>query len=208
MLIFLIFLHKGSIILVDKLKTHGVTEMQNTTDTLYYSRTETEQSVVIVWKPFSTYSTYTFLAIALIGVFSSITPLSLGAFLLLIVNAVVYSTVCKEVKNEINEASRNSYVQVKGNKFSLSSPLTVSIAKKWSAAVTIHESSSTKRVSTGQRVFFGFLTALFLILGLFVFSAFTTGVRQGAYVGSLIILLVFALVFFLLAFLCFRKTTK
>ena len=182
--------------------------MQNTTNSLYYSRTETEQAVVIVWKPFSTYSTYILLAIALIGVFSSITPLSLGAFLLLLVNAVVYSTVCKEVKNEINEASRNSCVQVKGNKFSLSSPLTVIISRNGQLAETFHKTSTTKKASTGKKVFFGFLTAVFLVLGLFVFSAFTTGVRQGAYVGSLIILLVLALVFCLLAFLCFRKSTK
>ena len=183
--------------------------MANTTNSIYYSRTETEEAVVIVWKPFSTYSTYILLAIALVGLFNSLTTLSLGAFLVLAVNAVIYSTVCKDVRNEINEASRKACVQVKGNKFSLSSPLTIIIPINGQCSGETQESSSAKNNSSiGKKVFFGLLAAVFLLLGLFVFSAFTTGVRQGAFIGSLIILIVLALFFFLLAFLCFRKSTK
>ena len=183
--------------------------MKNITNSLYYSRTETEQTIIIEWKPFSTYSIYILLAIALIGIFSSVAQLSLGAFILLLANTVIYSTICRGVKNEINAASRNSCIQIKGNKFSFSSPLTVIIPKSDQPIEVIPETSRTeKNGRTIKKVFLGFLSALFLILGLLVFSAFTAGIRQAAYVGSLILLLVFALILFLMAFLCFRNSTK
>ena len=183
--------------------------MKNITKSLYYSRTETEQSIVIVWKPFSTYSTFILLAVALVGSLCSITAISLIAFLLLVVNAVVYFADCKKPRSEINEASRNSSVQVSGNKFSLSSPLTVTIAKE---GHNIEESKelcdSPKQGGIVKKVILGFLTAVFLILGFFVFSAMSLGIRQNAYSGSLIILLVLALIFFFLAFLCFKALKK
>ena len=183
--------------------------MKGTASSLYHSRTETADSVVIVWKPFSTYSTYVLLAIALIGSFTSITLLSLGAFLLLFVNAVIYSSICKEAKNEIKEASRNSSVQVKGNKFSLSAPLTVTIPKNGQRSSEVEAVPAPKKKgSMVKKVFFGFFAAIFLILGLFIFSTLMMGIRQSAYIGSLIILLVLALIFFLLAFLCYKVSSK
>ena len=183
--------------------------MKNTTNTLYYSRTETDQAVVIVWKPFSMYSTYIFVAMALLGSLFSITALSIIALFLLFVNAIAYSASCKNPRSEINEASRNSTVQVSGNKFSLSSPLTITIPKG-SHQVKIAQESYTapKQGSIVKKIVFGFFTTVFLILGLFVFSAFTSGIRQNIYVGSLIILFVLALIFFLLAYLCFKTLKK
>ena len=183
--------------------------MKGPSNSLYHSRTETEESVIIVWKPFSTDSTYVLLAIALVGSFGSIPLLSLGAFLLLFVNAAIYSSVCKEVKKEINEASRISSVQVKGNKFSFSSPLTVTIPKN-GQSVRVAESApvAKKKGSIVRKIFFGFLTAVFSLLGLFIFSALMMGIRQGAYMGSLIILFVLALIFFLIAFLCYKFSSK
>ena len=113
--------------------------MKNNTNSIYYSRTDTKQSIVIVWKPFCTYSTYIFLAIAIIGILTSMTELAFGAFLLLFVNTVIYSVACKNVRKEINEAYRKSCVQVTGNKFSWSSPLTVTISKSGQSAQTNQE---------------------------------------------------------------------
>ncbi len=183
--------------------------MKNNTRSLYYSRTETEQSIVIVWKPFSTYSTFILLVVALVGTLCSMTVISLFVFLLLAVNAVVYSVDCKKPRNEINKASLNSSVQVSGNKFSLSSPLTVTIAKKGHSIEESKEScDSQKQGGIVRRVIFGFLTVVFLLLGFFLFSAMSLGIRQNAHTGSLIILLVLALIFFLLAFLCFKAFKK
>lgn len=104
--------------------------MKNNTNSLYYSRTETEQTIVIVWKPFSFYSTAVLVVAALAGSFCSMPAVSLAALFLLFVNAAVYSAACKEPRREINEATRNSCVQVSGSKYSLSAPLTVTISKK------------------------------------------------------------------------------
>lgn len=186
--------------------------MKNTTESLYYSRTETDQSIVIVWKPFSTYSTFILLAIALVGSLCSITALALVAFLLLIVNAVVYSVDCKKPKSEINEASRNSSVQVSGNKFSFFAPLTITIMKAGQISEeSTYPHDTPKQSSIGKiikKVLFGFLTAVFLILGLSFFSVMTSGIQQNIYPESIMLLLVLSLVFFLLAYLCFKVLKK
>ena len=183
--------------------------MKNTIDSIYYSRTETEHNIVIVWKPFSTYSTYVLLALAIVGCLVSITALSLFAFLLLGVNLVLYSSVCKMPRKEIYEASRKSSVQVSGSKFSFSTPLTITISKNGQYGEVFPENSNArKKGSTVGRIFLCFLTTVFRVLGALVCSALITGVYQGAYIGSLVVLLILTLIFFGVAFLCFRRLKK
>lgn len=180
--------------------------MEKTTNTIYYSRTETEQDIVVVWKPFSTYSTFVLLALLLLGSWLDMTLLPLGAYFLLFVNAIVYFLSCKKPRSEIKEASRNSSVKVSGNKFSFSSPLTVTISKEHKSSDEIP--NIPKRGGKIRKIIFGFLTGLFSFLGFFVFTAFTDGVRRGIYYLSSVILLVMALIFFLLAYLCLRAFKK
>ena len=183
--------------------------MKHSKNSLYYSRTETDQSVVIVWKPFSTYSTLVLVALLLVGTLCSAYFLSLIAVLLLVANAVVYSAECKEPRTEINEASRNSSVQVSGSKYSISSPLTITLSKDLQTTELPQEICDTQKSSnTLKKVVSGIFAAIFLMLGLFASSALSMGVRQGAYTGSLIILFVLTIIFFLLAYLCFRSIKK
>lgn len=116
--------------------------MKNSTSSLYYSRTETEQTIVIVWKPFSFYSTVALSVAVLAGAFCSMPAVSLAALLLLFVNAAAYSVTCKNPRREINEATRNSSVQVTGSKYSVSSPLTITIPKGKQVNETVPEDSS------------------------------------------------------------------
>lgn len=101
---------------------------------LLYERTETDEQIILVYKP---HSMYVLLAILLslmaitfvpqLSDFASLSgPLTLAAAAVVIVRIVFMHKVNKEVQ----DAMRSKRVEIKGGKLSLNDPLTFVISKK------------------------------------------------------------------------------
>ena len=184
--------------------------MNNIEESIYHTRIETEDKIRIVWKPFSAYSTPVILAGCMLFVFVELPILSLLMVILMIANAVLYSTECKQIRQEIKLATQNSSVQVSGSKYSLSSPLTITIMDK---AVVRFENSEEKRTDKKRggpikKLLFSFGAALFGFFAYFSLTAGMSGIRQGIYVWSIVLLMIIALFFGFLAYLCFKGLKK
>ena len=185
--------------------------MNKETSTVYYSRIETDDAVTIVWKPFASYSTIALVVLLALGVLFPI--LIFAAIILFIANTIVYSTVCKDVRMEIDYyKARGTSIQISGNKYSFSAPLTVIIDKAGPAApdqaVAAPEAGQRTRGSLLKRIVLCILAALFSFLGLFSLLTLISGIEQNIYFVSVIMLLLLTAGSFLLAFLCIRACKK
>lgn len=104
-------------------------------DNIFYSRTETENEVIIKWKPYTTYSTFLcLLAMPLISILTSASPMStpltiVGIFILMMVNSVITIKATKQVTAEIRMAQQKGNCRLEGNKYSFSNPLVIYIDK-------------------------------------------------------------------------------
>jgi hypothetical protein len=101
---------------------------------LLYERTETDEQIILVYKPHSMYVLLTIL-LSLMAItfapqlsdFASLSgPLTLAAAAVVIIRIVYMHKVNKEVQ----DAMRRNSVDIKGGKLSLSDPLTFVISKK------------------------------------------------------------------------------
>ena len=105
-------------------------------ETIFYSRTESENEVIIKWKPYTTYGSFLYIILAVVfsqifsKTFNSIFIILAGiSFLMMFVNAVVAIITTKAVSNEARIAQQKGNCRLEGNKYSFSNPLMIHIYK-------------------------------------------------------------------------------
>ncbi|MBE7062616.1 MAG: hypothetical protein E7390_02345 [Ruminococcaceae bacterium] len=105
-------------------------------ETIFYSRKETENEVIIKWKPYTTYGSFLYIILAFVcsqifsKTFNSIFIILAGiSFIMMIVNAVVAVIATKKVTNEARTAQQKGNCRLEGNKYSFSNPLVIHIYK-------------------------------------------------------------------------------
>ena len=105
-------------------------------ETIFYSRTENENEIIIKWKPYTTYGSWLYIILAI--VFSQIFSktfnftfmiLTYVSFVMMIVNAAVTIVVTKKVTAEARMAQQKGNCKLEGNKYSFSNPLLIRIFK-------------------------------------------------------------------------------
>lgn len=67
----------------------------------------------------------------------------------MVINAITYLTICKKPRKEIKEASKK-VIHLRGNKFSLSHPLIVTINKDISASESFCRKCGNKLVNNSK----------------------------------------------------------
>lgn len=105
-------------------------------ETIFYSRTETENEVMIKWKPYTTYGSFLYIILAVVfsqifsKTFNSILMiLAMISFIMMIVNTVISIIATKKITNEARMAQQKGNCRLEGNKYSLSNPLVIHIYK-------------------------------------------------------------------------------
>lgn len=187
--------------------------MDRTTKTFYYIRKETDLSVTIIWSPYSFYLPLILLSLFCLSALLYIPFLAIIFLVLIFSNTLFYLLECKQANAEIKSALKFSQVNVTGNKYSFSSPLTVTILKETSQnSSTIHcyrdSFEAPRRGSTLKKAILIILTTILGMISILMFSSMMLGLRQAANIGSIAILLSLSIIFFLLAYLCFKQAKK
>ena len=110
--------------------------MKDNKNSFFYSRTETDTKITIVWKPTTFLFQFAPLLFCLLFSFTAslfleslFTLLSSLSLILFFINSIVVIVKMRNITREINAALKNNSVQANGRKYSFSNPLTYIIDK-------------------------------------------------------------------------------